>query len=96
MTDRLTIVVVEEDRDRAIAAVDALKASDDCDVYVIGNVSGLARKIAAHEPDVVLIDIDNSNDPSPCLCPEPLVVWQKRPLRRACPLMWSMACRRSD
>lgn len=59
MTDPLTIVVVEEDRDRAIAIVDALKASDECDVFVIGNVSGLARKIAAHQPDMVLIDIDN-------------------------------------
>ena len=59
MAEALTIVVVEEDRDRAIAVVDALKASDDCEVYVIGNVSGLARQIAAHEPDVVLIDIDN-------------------------------------
>lgn len=54
-----TIVVVEEDRDRALAIVDALKASGDCEVVVIGNVSGLARRIAAHAPDVVLIDIDN-------------------------------------
>jgi response regulator NasT len=55
----LSVVVVEEDRDRAIAIVDALKASGECDVHVIGNVSGLARQIAAHAPDVVLIDIDN-------------------------------------
>lgn len=55
----LTIVVVEEDRDRAIAIVDALKDASDCDVFVIGNSSGLARRIAAHAPDVVLIDIDN-------------------------------------
>lgn len=55
----LSVVVVEEDRDRAIAIVDALKAAGDCDVHVIGDVSGLARKIAAHVPDVVLIDIDN-------------------------------------
>jgi len=31
----------------------------DGEVVVIGNVSGLARRIAAHAPDVVLIDIDN-------------------------------------
>ena len=55
----MTIVVVEEDRDRAMAIVDALKDSGDCEVTVIGNVSGLARRIAAHAPDVVLIDIDN-------------------------------------
>ncbi len=59
MKSRLSIVVVEEDRDRALAIVDALKDSTDCDVHVIGNVSGLARKIAAHTPDIVLIDIDN-------------------------------------
>lgn len=59
MTAPLSIVVVEEDRDRAIAIVDALKDSGDYDVHVIGSVSGLARKIAAFLPDVVLIDIDN-------------------------------------
>lgn len=59
MVSHLTIVVVEEDRDRAIAIVDALKESGDCDVFVIGNSSGLARKIAAHAPDIVLIDVDN-------------------------------------
>ena len=55
----LSVVVVEEDRDRAIAIVDALKDASECDVFVIGNSSGLARKIAVHAPDVVLIDIDN-------------------------------------
>jgi len=59
MSAQLTVVVVEEDRDRAIAIVDALKESSDCDVFVIGNASGLARKIAAHAPDIVLIDVDN-------------------------------------
>lgn len=56
---KLSIVVVEKDRDRAIAIVDALKASSDCDVHVIGNASSLSRQIAAHAPDVVLIDVDN-------------------------------------
>ena len=59
MTAPLSIVVVEENRDRAIAIVDALRDSVDCDVHVIGNVSGLARKIAGFQPDVVLIDIDS-------------------------------------
>ena len=59
MQNRLTVVVVEEDRDRAIWIVDALKETGDCDVFVIANYSGLARKIAAHAPDIVLIDIDN-------------------------------------
>ena len=47
MSNRLTIVVVEEDRDRAISIMDALQAGGDFDVHVIGNVSALARRIAA-------------------------------------------------
>ncbi|MEW2916025.1 ANTAR domain-containing protein [Ruegeria sp. ANG10] len=59
MKQHLTVVVVEQNQERAIAIVDALKESGDVDVSVIGNVSGLARKIAMHSPDIVLIDIDN-------------------------------------
>lgn len=59
MRDLITIVVVEEDRERAIAIVDALQASGPYEVHVIGNASSLARRIAALAPDVVLIDIDN-------------------------------------
>lgn len=59
MSQNLTVVVVEQNHDRAFAIVDALKAYGDVDVFVIGNVSGLARKIATHDPDIVLIDIDN-------------------------------------
>jgi len=39
--------------------VDALKEACVCDVFVVGNSSGLARKIAAHVPDIVLIDAGN-------------------------------------
>ncbi|MRU16527.1 ANTAR domain-containing protein [Roseovarius sp. A21] len=59
MSEKLTIVVVEEDRERAIAIIDALKDSLDCDVFVISGATGVGRKIAAHAPDIVLIDIDN-------------------------------------
>jgi response regulator NasT len=59
MTKSLSIVVVEEDQDRAVAIVGALKDACDCDVFVVGNSSGLARKIAAHVPDIVLIDAGN-------------------------------------
>lgn len=59
MRSDLRIVVVEQDRERAIAIVDALKEACACDVLVIGDPSGLARQIAAHGPDIVLIDIDN-------------------------------------
>ncbi|MEL6958749.1 MAG: ANTAR domain-containing protein [Pseudomonadota bacterium] len=59
MSSELKIVVVEQDRDRAIAIVDALKDACQCDVLVIGSASGLARQVAAFGPDIVLIDIDN-------------------------------------
>ena len=59
MTGTLSIVVVEQDRDRAIQIVDSLKESGDYDVFVIGEVAGLARQIAARAPDIVLIDIEN-------------------------------------
>jgi response regulator NasT len=59
MSRNLTVVIVEEDRDRAMEIVDALQDAQECDVFVIGNSSGLARKIATHAPDIVLIDIDN-------------------------------------
>ncbi len=59
MKQHLTVVVVEQNQERAFAIVDALKESGDVDVSVIGNVSGLASKIVMHSPDIVLIDIDN-------------------------------------
>lgn len=59
MTSNLTIVVVEEDRDKALGIVDALRDAGAHEVFVIGNYTGLARKIALHQPDIVLIDIDN-------------------------------------
>lgn len=59
MKQYLTVVVVEQNQERAFAILDALKEAGDVDVSVIGNVSGLARKIAMHSPDIVLIDIDN-------------------------------------
>lgn len=59
MNQHLTVVVVEQNKERAFAIVDALKEAGDVHVSVIGSVSGLARKIATHSPDLVLIDIDN-------------------------------------
>lgn len=59
MQNRVTVVVVEEDRDRATGIVNALTDTGDCDVFVIASHSGLARQIARHAPDIVLIDIDN-------------------------------------
>ncbi|GAB4536357.1 MAG: ANTAR domain-containing response regulator [Ruegeria sp.] len=59
MSGKLTVVIVEQNRDRAIAIVDALTESGDVDVHVIGSVSDLAKQIARHNPDIVLIDIEN-------------------------------------
>lgn len=59
MNDRMTIVVVEQDRERADAIVEVLRTVEGYDVHLISNVTGLARKIASHAPDVVLIDIAN-------------------------------------
>lgn len=59
MQSMLTVVVVEEDRDRAAGISDALTAQGDCEVHIICDHRGLARKIAALAPDIVLIDIDN-------------------------------------
>lgn len=58
---RLSIIVVEKDRDRALRIVDGLMASGDHSVTVISEETGLARKIAEQRPDIVLID---AGDPS--------------------------------
>lgn len=59
MTKRLSILVVERDRDRAITIVDSLREAGDHDILVIGDEIGLARKIAERNPDLVLIDAGN-------------------------------------
>ncbi|MCG7572212.1 ANTAR domain-containing protein [Phaeobacter sp. CNT1-3] len=59
MPKNLSIIIVEKDRDRAGQIVDGLTASGDHDITVISDESGLARRIAALDPDVVLIDMAN-------------------------------------
>lgn len=59
MTKRLSIIVVEKDRDRALTIVDGLRAAGEMDVLVIGDEIGLARRIAERNPDLVLIDAGN-------------------------------------
>jgi len=60
---RLSIIVVERDRDRALRIVDGLMASGDHNVTVIAEETGLARRIADQKPDIVLIDVaDPSRD----------------------------------
>ncbi|MBY5971622.1 ANTAR domain-containing response regulator [Pseudooceanicola marinus] len=59
MPDKLSIIVVEPDRDRAMLIVDSLAEAGDYDLHVISEVTGLARKVTALNPDVVLVDIAN-------------------------------------
>ncbi|MGQ0564339.1 MAG: ANTAR domain-containing response regulator [Gemmobacter sp.] len=56
---RLSIIVVERDRERALRIVDGLMASGDHAITVIAEETGLARRIAQQKPDIVLIDVAN-------------------------------------
>jgi response regulator NasT len=57
MATRLSIIVVEPDRDRALLIADGLAASGDYDISIIAENTGLARRVAERKPDVVLIDL---------------------------------------
>jgi response regulator NasT len=59
MAPRLSIAVVEEDHGRALMIVDGLRDAGDYEITVIGDVVGLARKLKAQAPDVVLIDLES-------------------------------------
>lgn len=59
MFKRMSIVVVEKDRERAAMIADGLKSAGDLDVHVIADEIGLARRIAERNPDLVLIDAGN-------------------------------------
>lgn len=59
MRKDLKIIVVEEDRARAIDIIDGLRDGGWSDVTVFGETSALARRLAESEPDLVLIDLAN-------------------------------------
>ena len=59
MNPKLSIAVVEQDRERALMIVDGLRDAGDYDITVIGDVVGLGRKLRALAPDVVLIDLES-------------------------------------
>ena len=56
-TGRLTIVVVERDQMRAMMIVDALREAGEDRIHVLGDETGLARRVADLQPDLVLIDL---------------------------------------
>ncbi len=57
MSTKLSIIVVEPDRDRALMIVDSLCEAGDNDIHVISEISGLARRIAERSPDIVIVDL---------------------------------------
>jgi two-component system, response regulator / RNA-binding antiterminator len=60
---RLSIIVVEKNRDRALRIVDGLTSAGDYAITVISEETGLARRIAEQKPDIVLINVaDPSRD----------------------------------
>lgn len=61
MVTKLKIAVVEKHRERALLIVDGLKDAGDFDISVVGDTTGLGRKLADLKPDIVLIDLE---DPS--------------------------------
>ncbi|MCE6950577.1 ANTAR domain-containing protein [Cereibacter sphaeroides] len=59
MEKRLSIVVVERDRERALRIVDGLREAGDHEIQIVSEEAGLARHITDRRPDIVLIDIAN-------------------------------------
>ena len=57
MSSKLSIIVVEPNRDRALMIVDSLREAGDNDIHVISEVSSLARRISEHAPDMVIVDL---------------------------------------
>lgn len=59
MEKRLSIIIVERDKDRALRIVDGLREAGDFDIQIIAEEAGLARHISERRPDMVLIDLAN-------------------------------------
>ncbi len=59
MNKSLSIIVVEKDPERAVMIVDGLREAGAFDILVIAEETGLARRIAERNPDLVLIDAGN-------------------------------------
>lgn len=57
MTEKLSILVVEEDAEKAKQIIDALRDAGWDDVHALAQTTGLARAVKTFDPDIVLIDI---------------------------------------
>lgn len=53
----MKIAVVEKDRDRALMIVDGLREAGSFTVTVLGDETGLAKRLLEIDPDIVLIDL---------------------------------------
>jgi response regulator NasT len=59
MPNQLSVLVVESDRDRAMQIIDGLGGNAHFEITVISESSGLSRRVAELNPDVVLIDLES-------------------------------------
>ena len=57
----LSVLVIDENRIRASIIEDGLHAAGHHDVTIVSDMNGLARRIEALEPDVIVIDLENPN-----------------------------------
>ena len=61
MATRLKIAVIERDRERALMIVDGLREAGDYEISIVGDETGLARRLGALNPDLVQVDLENPN-----------------------------------
>jgi response regulator NasT len=57
MTEPLSIIIVESDRDRALQIIDALREAGEYELHVIAEPTRLGEKVKSLQPDMVLIDV---------------------------------------
>jgi len=56
---QIHIVVIDPHKERAFLIVDGLQDLNDYKVTVIGETTGLARKLSEFQPDMILIDLES-------------------------------------
>jgi two-component system, response regulator / RNA-binding antiterminator len=61
MSKSLAILVIDENRIRAAIIEAGLREAGHADVTVVHDVTGIARRIAEINPDVIVIDLENPN-----------------------------------
>ncbi len=62
MAERLpSVLIIDENSTRASIIEAGLSAAGHSQVVVVSEIAGIAAKIALHEPDVIVIDLENPN-----------------------------------